>query len=82
MYDVKGSIRYLRAHAKEYGIDPEKIAIVGNSAGGHLATELAVTSDIKELEGDVGGNFEYPSKVMAAVDFYGPTDMVTYQINS
>ncbi|MDN4106420.1 alpha/beta hydrolase [Paenibacillus polymyxa] len=77
IYDVKGSIRYLRAHAKEYGIDPEKIAIAGNSAGGHLATELAVTSDIKELEGDVGGNLEYSSKVMAAVDFYGPTDLFT-----
>ncbi|MXO79304.1 alpha/beta hydrolase fold domain-containing protein, partial [Paenibacillus sp. OT2-17] len=77
IYDVKGSIRYLRAHAKEYGIDPEKIAVAGNSAGGHLATELAVTSDIKELEGDVGGNLEYSSKVMAAVDFYGPTDMFT-----
>ncbi|AET61244.1 esterase/lipase [Paenibacillus terrae HPL-003] len=77
IYDVKGSIRYLRAHAKEYGIDPEKIAVAGNSAGGHLATELAVTGDIKELEGDVGGNLEYSSKVMAAVDFYGPTDMFT-----
>ena len=77
IYDVKGSIRYLRAHSKEYGIDPDKIAVAGNSAGGHLTAELATTGDIKELEGDVGGNLDYSSKVMAAVDFYGPTDLLT-----
>ncbi|MDS0527073.1 alpha/beta hydrolase [Clostridium sp. SHJSY1] len=77
IYDVKGSIRYLRAHAKEYGIDPDKIAVAGNSAGGHLTAELATTGDLKELEGDVGGNLDCSSKVMAAVDFYGPTDLLT-----
>lgn len=77
IYDVKGSIRYLRAHAEEYGIDPDKIAVAGNSAGGHLTAELATTGDVKELEGDVGGNLDYSSKVMAAVDFYGPTDLLT-----
>ncbi|MBU3216089.1 alpha/beta hydrolase [Clostridium estertheticum] len=76
-YDIKGAIRNLRAHAKEYGIDPDKIAVCGNSAGGHLATELATTGGIKELEGNVGGNLDYSSKVMACVDFYGPTDLLT-----
>lgn len=77
IYDVKGAIRFLRAHAKEYGIDPDKIAVCGTSAGGHLTAELATTGDVKELEGDVGGNLDYSSKVMAAVDFYGPTDLLT-----
>ncbi|MGC6175873.1 alpha/beta hydrolase fold domain-containing protein [Lacrimispora sp. 38-1] len=77
IYDIKGAIRYIRAHADEYGIDPDKIAIVGSSAGAHLATELATTSDIKTLEGDVGGNLEYSSSVIAAIDFYGPTDLLT-----
>ncbi|MFT8349818.1 alpha/beta hydrolase fold domain-containing protein [Clostridium saccharoperbutylacetonicum] len=77
IYDVKGAIRYLRAHAKEYGLDPDKIAVCGTSAGAHLAAELATTGDVKELEGDEGGNLDYSSKVMACVDFYGPTDLLT-----
>ncbi|AGF56705.1 acetyl esterase/lipase [Clostridium saccharoperbutylacetonicum] len=77
IYDVKGAIRYIRAHAKEYGLDPDKIAVCGTSAGAHLAAELATTGDIKELEGDEGGNLDYSSKVMACVDFYGPTDLLT-----
>ncbi|MCB2358744.1 alpha/beta hydrolase [Clostridium estertheticum] len=77
IYDVKGAIRYIRAHAKEYGLDPDKIAVVGTSAGAHLANELATTGDVKELEGNEGGNLNYSSKVMACVDFYGPTDLLT-----
>jgi acetyl esterase/lipase len=77
IYDVKGAIRYLRAHAKEYGLDPDKIAVAGTSAGAHLAAELATTGDIKELEGDEGGNLDYSSKVIACLDFYGPTDLLT-----
>lgn len=77
IFDVKGAIRYLRAHAKEYGLDPDKIAVCGTSAGAHLAAELATTGDVKELEGDEGGNLDYSSKVIACVDFYGPTDLLT-----
>ncbi|MBE6063680.1 MAG: alpha/beta hydrolase [Clostridium butyricum] len=77
IYDVKGAIRYLRAHAEKFGIDPDRIAISGTSAGAHLAAELATTSDIEELEGNVGGNLEYSSKVLACIDFYGPTDLLT-----
>lgn len=77
IYDVKGSIRYLRAHADEYGIDPDRIAVAGSSAGGHLATLLTTTNNNAELEGDVGGNTEYSSSVMACVDYYGPTDLLT-----
>lgn len=77
IFDVKGAIRFLRAHADEYGIDSERIAIAGTSAGAHLATLLATTNNINELEGTVGGNLNYSSKVMACIDFYGPTDLLT-----
>lgn len=70
IFDVKGAIRFLRAHADEYGIDSERIAIAGTSAGAHLATLLATTNNISELEGTVGGNLNYSSKVMACIDFY------------
>ncbi|PJI07509.1 MULTISPECIES: alpha/beta hydrolase [Clostridium] len=77
IYDVKGSIRYLRANAKKYGIDPNRIAVCGESAGGHLAALLATSGGVKELEGDVGGNLNFSSKVIACVDFFGPTDLLS-----
>lgn len=72
--DVKGAIRFLKANAKKYGIDPERIAIAGTSAGAHLALLAALTGDVKELEGDTGGNLGYSSRVMACVDYFGMTD--------
>ena len=77
IYDVKAAVRFVRAHAAEYGIDADRIAIAGTSAGAHLAAELAVTSGNKNLEGTVGGNLGYSSKVAACVDFYGPTNLLT-----
>ena len=76
IYDCKGAVRYLRAHADEYGIDPERIASCGTSAGSHLALLLAVTGDVEELEGETGGNLDQSSRVMACVDFYGMTDII------
>lgn len=77
IYDVKGAIRYLRAHAKEYNIDPNRIAISGTSAGAHLAALAATTNNNPDFEGTVGGNLAVSSEVMAAVDYYGPTDLLT-----
>ena len=80
IYDVKAAVRFVRAHAAEYGLDPERIAIAGTSAGAHLAAELAVTSGNKALEGNEGnegGNLEYSSSVKACVDYYGPTNLLT-----
>ncbi|MBN1469835.1 MAG: alpha/beta hydrolase [Fusobacteriaceae bacterium] len=77
IFDIKGAIRFLRAHADEYGIDSDKIAIAGTSAGAHLATLLATTNGDNSLEGTVGGNLNYSSKVIACIDFYGPTDLLT-----
>jgi acetyl esterase/lipase len=76
IHDCKGAIRWLRAHAKEYGFDTERIGVAGSSAGGHLAVLLGTSGDVKELEGEVGGNLDQSSKVKAIVDFYGPADFI------
>jgi acetyl esterase/lipase len=52
IHDCKAAVRWLRAHATEYGIDGERIGAVGSSAGGHLAQFLGVTNDVREFDGD------------------------------
>jgi acetyl esterase/lipase len=76
IFDCKAAVRWLRAHAAEYGYAADKMAVLGDSAGGHLAVILGTTGDVSELEGDVGGNVEQSSRVQAIVDFYGPTDFI------
>ena len=71
--DAKKAVRFLRAHADEYGIDPEKIVIGGESAGGSLASMVGVTNDMPEF--DVGEYLEQSSRVSAVVDYYGPSVM-------
>ncbi|MBL8827258.1 MAG: alpha/beta hydrolase [Planctomycetaceae bacterium] len=76
IHDCKAAIRWLRAHAKEYGYDATKIGVAGSSAGGHLAVLLGTSGDVVDLEGDIGGNADQSSRVAAVVDYYGPTDFV------
>ena len=76
IHDCKAAVRWLRANAGRYALDPERIGAWGASAGGHLAALLGTTGDIKELEGE-GGNLEYPSRVQAVCDFFGPTDFLS-----
>ncbi len=71
--DVKCAVRFLRAHAKEYNIDPERIAAAGFSAGAHLSMMLGTLDKEDGLEG-TGGNPEHSSKVQAVVAYFGPTD--------
>jgi acetyl esterase/lipase len=73
--DCKAAIRWLRASARTYNLDPEHIGAWGASAGGHLAALLGTTGGVKELEGQ-GGNAEHSSRVQAVVDFFGPTDFL------
>ncbi|MDY3562488.1 alpha/beta hydrolase [Gemmata sp. JC673] len=73
VHDTKAAVRWLRANAKTYGIDPDRIGVTGGSAGGHLAQFLAVTADVKEFEGD-GGNPTFSSAVRCVVNVYGPSD--------
>jgi len=71
--DVKCAVRFLRAHAKEYKIDPAKVAALGDSAGGHLSLLLGLMDPADGLEGN-GGSPDQSSKVQAVVNYYGPTD--------
>ncbi len=75
--DCKAAIRWLRAHAAEYNLNPDRIGAWGSSAGGHLAALAGTSGDVAELEGDVGGNLEYSSRVQAVVDWYGPAELLT-----
>ena len=59
VWDLKGQIRFLRANAEKYNIDPERIIVWGESAGGQLVNILGTTDYMEELEGDVGGNLDY-----------------------
>jgi acetyl esterase/lipase len=72
--DCKAAIRWLRAHAKEYGLDPDRIGVWGSSAGGHLVALLGTSGDVKAF--DVGAQLEVSSRVQAVCDFFGPTDLV------
>jgi acetyl esterase/lipase len=77
IHDVKATIRWVRAHADEYGFDPNAIGAWGGSAGGHLVALLATTNGNAELEGDTGGEAlrGHSSDVQAVVDFFGPTHL-------
>ncbi len=74
LHDVKAAVRWLRAHASEYKVDPARIGTTGDSAGGNLAQMLGVTGGVKSLEGD-GGYPEQSSRVACVVNVYGPTDL-------
>jgi len=72
--DCKAAVRWLRAHAAAYRIDPQRFAAWGNSAGAHLSAMLGTTGDTKEF--DVGANLDQSSGVQAVVDYFGPTDFL------
>lgn len=71
--DVKASIRYLKAHADQFGIDPDRVGIVGGSAGGYLTAMAGTTSGTTTF--DKGDNLNVSSDVKAAVDLYGLSDL-------
>ncbi|MBV9491135.1 MAG: alpha/beta hydrolase [Verrucomicrobia bacterium] len=72
--DCKAAVRWLRAHAGEFGLDPDRFGVWGASAGGTLAALLGTTGELRAF--DVGENLAYSSRVQAVCDFYGPTDLV------
>lgn len=77
VYDAKAAIRWLRSHAEEYGIDPDRIAASGHSAGGHLAMMLGTTADNPRFEG-----VEAPavsSEVAAVISVYGAVDLTAFR---
>ena len=77
IYDCKAAIRWVRANAEKYHFDPDKIGVIGGSAGGHLVALLGTTGGVAALEGDIGPNKRVSSKVEAVVDEFGPSDFLT-----
>ena len=70
--DVKSAIRYLRANANGYGIDPARVAVWGESAGGYIAAMVGVTNGVKSF--DIGNNLDQRSDVQAVIDKFGASD--------
>lgn len=76
LHDCKNAVRFLRAKAADYGIDPSRIAVMGGSAGGHLALMVGYTTDLPGFEPDA----PYPgvsSRVGAVINLYGVTNVLT-----
>lgn len=74
--DCKAAIRWLRAHAAQYQIDPTRFGVWGSSAGGHLAALVGTCGNAKTL--DVGEHLDQSSRVQAVCDYYGPTDLLAF----
>lgn len=73
--DCKAAVRWVRANAEKYHIDPKHVGVWGDSAGGHLAALLGTSGDVKELEGKEG-NPDQSSRVQCVIDWYGPSDFL------
>lgn len=81
--DVRAAIRWVRKNSDRFGIDPDKVVAMGESAGGHLAAlagvlpDGPVSAEGANLAASVPDPSGVSSRVQAVVDFYGPTDLVT-----
>jgi acetyl esterase/lipase len=75
LIDCKAAVRWLRAHAGEYGLDPNHFGAYGLSSGGHMVAILGTTGDAKEF--DQGDNLGFSSRIQAVADWFGPTDFLS-----
>jgi acetyl esterase/lipase len=75
IHDCKAAVRWLRANAQKYNLDPNRFAAWGGSAGGHLVTLLGTSGGVAGLEGHVN-DLKESSRVQAVVDWFGPTDFL------
>ena len=79
IFDAKASVRFLRANAAQYNLNPDKFGAWGASAGGNLVSLLGTTCGVAELEGAELGNADQSSCVQAVVDWFGPIDFLKMQ---
>ena len=76
VHDVRAAVRFLKANANRYQLDPRRFAVWGASAGGNLAAMVGTTPNVEELNGDNLENLEFNSSVRAVVDWFGPIDFL------
>jgi acetyl esterase/lipase len=76
VFDAKAAVRWIRANAAQYHLNPDKIAAWGGSAGGYLSSMLGTTAGIADLEDLSLGNPHQPSNVQAVVAWFGPTNFL------
>lgn len=74
--DAKAAIRWVRANAARFKLDPDRVGIFGASAGAHIGAVAGMSGGVASLEGLHLGNAQFSSRVKAVVDFYGPTDLL------
>lgn len=74
--DAKAAVRWLRANAARFHLDPDRLGVFGSSAGGHIAAVLGTSGYVATLEGADLGNPQFSSRVKVVVDLYGPTDLL------
>lgn len=74
--DCQAALRWLRAHSKEYNLDPNRVGVIGASAGGHLSA-LVGTAGGKKAFAPIGGHEDQSDRVQAVCDIYGPADFTT-----
>jgi acetyl esterase/lipase len=76
IHDCKAAVRWLRANASAYQLDPDNMVAWGGSAGGHLSSMLGTSGDVAQLEDLDLGNPDQSSRVQAVVNWFGPTDFL------
>lgn len=76
--DCKAAVRWVRGNAQAYGLDPDRIAMFGDSSGGHLSALTGTSGDVAALEGKVGDYVGLSSRIQAVGDFFGPTDLFAF----
>ncbi len=72
--DAKAAVRFLRANATKYKLNPDKIVAFGASAGGNIASMLGTSGDIAEFDDASLGNADVSSRVQAVINWFGPND--------